>query len=66
MGILCGGQQLDTAGQRVAARETPRSVVYRNQHAREVAAEEHALDYATDDSGYFPECKVGELDGPRV
>jgi hypothetical protein len=45
--------------ERLTARATPRSVVYRNQHGPEVAAEEHALDYATQGSAKFLSRSLG-------
>jgi hypothetical protein len=48
MGIPRGGQQNLIQQQKGRGpQDTPRSVVYRNQPAREVAVEGHALDYAT-------------------
>jgi hypothetical protein len=50
----------EPATKSLTARKTPRSVVYRNHHARKVAAGKHAPDYATRDEGNF-EVEVWEF-----
>jgi hypothetical protein len=53
MGTCAAVSIRETVTNSLTARDTPRSVVYRNQHVREIAPEEHALDYAIRHSANF-------------